>query len=736
MAIDFTGKMRITFTILIFLVWGQVHCSGIGFTERSVSSQSQTQEYRWETIIFSDDVWRYFPGVTQPDPQWHLADFDDSAWPSGQGGIGYGDDDDQTVISSTISVFLRKEFPITDIQQIGNLLLHADYDDAFVAYLNGVEIARANVEGNPPSHNQLASGNHEAEMYSGGNPSPILIGSELLIDGNNVLALQVHNVESNSSDLSSNFFLSAEVSSSEQLFRPVPDWFFAPEPFVSSNLPILNITTDNGLQIPDEPKIRATMGIIYNGPGQTNYLTDPSNHYDGYIGIERRGNSSQSFPKKPYNIETRDSLGNNRNVSLFGMPEENDWVLRASYMDHTFVRNPLAMHMSRQTGRWASRCQQIELVLNGEYQGIYTFMEKIKRDNGRLDIARLEAYEIEEPDVSGGYIYEITGFETNLDQSRNLKYPKFEDAPPQQINYIVGYDNAFRNSMASQNFKDKTTGYHAWIDVESFVAELIVQEAMRNSDAYGWSGYFHKDQGGKINAGPVWDFDQSAGNSSYPDNGVVGGWLFAHNGTSNTPFFWEKLFTDPSFSYQVKLRWEDLRKGAFQTDLLLAFVDSIALLLSDAQAREFELWPVLGKDIWRETTGYWERNTYQKEVDYLKSFLTERWAWMDTELAKISTPVSAVSLNQQSPTNEVFVFPNPAREFLIFDLKTETEIIAEIRIYNSSGMLVQNSPSVLFSPDKGRYTLEFEGVNTSGMFYYQISAGNKALYSGRFVRLP
>ncbi len=93
--------------------------------------------------------------------------------------------------------------------------------------------------------------------------------------------------------------------------------------------------------------------------------------------------------------------------------------------------------------------------------------------------------------------------------------------------------------MVSQNFKDETSGYHAWIDVESFVAELMVQEAMRNSDAYGWSGYFHKDLGSKINAGPVWDFDQSAGNSSYPDNGVVEGWLFSHSGTSNTPFFWK-----------------------------------------------------------------------------------------------------------------------------------------------------------------------------------------------------
>lgn len=477
------------------------------------------------------------------------------------------------------------------------------------------------------------------------------------------------------------------------------------------------------------------MGIIYNGPGQINYLTDSANHYNGFIGIELRGNSTQNFPKKPYNIETRDSLGGNLNVSLFGMPAENDWVLRASYMDHTFIRNPLAMHMSRQTGRWASRCQLVELLINGEYQGIYIFMEKIKRDDGRLDIQELEAFVIEEPDISGGYIYEITGFETNLGKSRKLKYPDFEDAPPEQITYIMDYDDGFRSSMYSPSFKDETSGYHAWIDVESFVAEIIVQEAMRNSDAYGWSGYFHKDRGGKINAGPVWDFDQSSGNSSYPDDGVVEGWLFAHNETSNTPFFWEKLFSDPSFSYKVKLQWETLRKDAFQTTQLLSYVDSIALHLSDAQAREFEQWPVLGTNIWRETTGYWERNTFQKEVDYLKTFLTERWAWMDAELAKISAPVSSRSMNLLSSKGELFVYPNPAREYLIFDLKTETDLVAEIRIYNASGMLVQNTRAIRFSPDISSYILKFDGVNNSGMYFYQIVVDNEALYFGRFIRL-
>jgi spore coat protein CotH len=133
------------------------------------------------------------------------------------------------------------------------------------------------------------------------------------------------------------------------------------------------------------------MGIIYNGPGNRNNITDPFNNYNGTIGIEMRGNSTQNmFPKKPYLIETRDSLGENLNISLLGMPEDNDWILLASYIDRTLIRDPLAYHLSSLTGRWSSRCRFCEVVINGEYLGIYILTEKIKRDDNRLNIKKLD----------------------------------------------------------------------------------------------------------------------------------------------------------------------------------------------------------------------------------------------------------------------------------------------------------------------------------------------------------
>jgi hypothetical protein len=505
--------------------------------------------------------------------------------------------------------------------------------------------------------------------------------------------------------------------------------------FTSSNLPILVISTENNQNIPDGPKVKATLGIIYNGLGQRNNRTDNYNHYNGYIGIELRGNSTQNFPKKPYNFETRTSTGSNLNVALLGMPVDNDWVLIASFIDHTFIRNPLASYMSQLTGRWAPRFRHVEVVINNEYQGIYILMEKIKEGKERLAIADLRPGEISGEDVTGGYIWEITGFNANLTKSRNLKYPKFVKAEPEQIAYITQYDDAFRDVMQSSNYMDKITGYNAWIDAGSFVDELIIQEAMRNSDAYGWSGYFHKDKNGPICAGPVWDFDQSAGNSNYPDDGIVEDWMFSHPGTNNTPFFWNKLFEDPSFSYKVRYRWENLRSGTFSNENLTLFIDSIAGLLSEAKNREFTKWPVLSTYLWRETSGYETRTTYQAHVDYMTDFLLQRWDWMDNELAGIENPnpsflptISGIS------ANDILIYPNPAKHDLTFEIKSRDFASAVIQIYNPLGYEVKRSENIILYSGITKYTVPFKGDMEEGVYLYRILIDNVPAYSGRFIK--
>ena len=127
----------------------------------------------WETVIDWVDNWYYFLGNNEPPNNWNQQNFDDSGWLSGPSGFGYGDEDDATEISPVISLYVRRDFTISAIESVLKILLHVDYDDAFVAYINGSEIARANIgsPGAPPSYDQGADSWREAEIYQGGEPN-------------------------------------------------------------------------------------------------------------------------------------------------------------------------------------------------------------------------------------------------------------------------------------------------------------------------------------------------------------------------------------------------------------------------------------------------------------------------------------------------------------------------------------------------------------------------------------
>jgi len=210
----------------------------------------------WETAVVSNDTWKYFIGTSEPASNWETPAFDDGSWLSGTGGIGFGDGDDGTTIGSAISVYTRREFIIDDVDVIEGAKLHADYDDAFVAYLNGVEIARSgNIIGTPPAYNTTANSDHEAGMYAGYLPEEwnidAAIINSLIVEGDNYLCIQTHNVTAGSSDISGNFWLSFGINTADTYFYAVPAWFVAPYEFNQTNFKLSNT-------------------------GETLYLSDPS----------------------------------------------------------------------------------------------------------------------------------------------------------------------------------------------------------------------------------------------------------------------------------------------------------------------------------------------------------------------------------------------------------------------------------------------------------------------------
>ncbi|MDC0383154.1 chitobiase/beta-hexosaminidase C-terminal domain-containing protein, partial [Schleiferiaceae bacterium] len=247
----------------------------------------------WEALVVAENIWKYWTGSSPPPNynDWNELGYNDQNWNSGQGGIGYGDNDDNTTIAATPSILMRKEFQIVDVLDITHLLFHADYDDGFIAYLNGVEIMRSdNFANSSPSYNEFTTYDKEAVMYDGGIPESQLFDTDevqnLLQSGTNVLAVRVHNASANSSDMSSNFFLSAGIASMTINYQSLPTWIQTPlvlphADFKLSHGETICISDSNeiivdSVYIPYDITRSISRGRLPDGTGNWCYFNAPS----------------------------------------------------------------------------------------------------------------------------------------------------------------------------------------------------------------------------------------------------------------------------------------------------------------------------------------------------------------------------------------------------------------------------------------------------------------------------
>ncbi len=701
------------------------------------SINAQTVDH-WETAVYNNDNWFYTLGASEPPSNWNTIAFNDASWDQGAGGIGYGDEDDNTIIGSALSLYMRRSFQLTQVSKIEHVILHADYDDAFVAYLNGVEIGRRFIgtSGEIPSHDQNADGFHEAAMPGGGIPELIQLDQNLikslLQDGTNVLAVQVHNENINSSDMSSNFWLSVGLNDNSVLYGDTPDWFSSP--FFSSNLPLIFIETLETDEIYDEPRVPAHMGIVYNGPGQVNSFSDSYNAYDGLISIEIRGASSQLFPKKGYGFETQNADGSNNNVSLLGMPSENDWIFHGPFADKSLLRNDLAYYMGRQTGRYAPRTRFCELIINGDYRGVYLLTERIKRDANRVDIAKLKPEDISGDELTGGYILQIDRDDESTEddgwvsQYPDYKfyaynYPDYDDIMPEQAEYIRNYMEAFEDAMDAADYQDT---YRDFVNVSSWVDYFLVTEIGKHIDAYKLSFYMHKKKasnGGKLHFGPLWDFNLGFGNFDFSCPADPEGWsyLFGDYCSFWLPF-WAKKMTDiPQVSHQINCRWDELRAGPFQTDSLLQYIDDRVEFIGAAQTRNFDRWNILGQYVWPND---YVGDTYEEELEFLKDWLTIRLEWMDANMIGDCSQYIPTSTEQvESLFN---IYPNPARDNFAVELK-------DLSIRNGQIQLIDLLGNTIFQSNLDKEVNIIPVSNlTTGMYFYRIQSDGVLLESGKF----
>ncbi|MDD3321980.1 MAG: CotH kinase family protein [Paludibacter sp.] len=701
-----------------------------------LSAKSQSH---WESIISGNDAWSYLAATSAPPVNWNQPGFDDSSWNTGIGCFGYSDGDDVTILSTCNSVYLRKILTISDITLLSTLLLDIDYDDAFVLYLNGKEVSRSsNVTDNLVLYNSAVTIDHEALIYQGLTPERFILNLNDLHAGENTIAVQILNYNINSSDLSGLVFLQSKVNSTDILYNSTPTWFIAP---VESNLPLVQIDT-KGQTILNDTKITANMKVINNKSG-INSPSDTTYEYNGFIGIEIRGSSSLMFEKKSFTIETRTDSATNLNVSLMGMPKENDWVLYAPYSDKSLIRNVLAYNMGNMTGRWSPRTRYCEVYINNEYRGVYVLVEKIKIDKNRLDLAKLKTTDTAGELVSGGYILKIdrpdSGNWVSPYKARNniqnvpISYvsPKCEDLTIEQKNYIKDYVTAFETSLWSSNYKDPDAGYLPYVNITSFVDYFIINEISRNLDANRVSTFFYKDRGGKITMGPFWDYNIAFGNANFFSAGNTQGWVVDGVGNGDEygiTFWWDKFRLDPYFNGNLRNRWDELRAVKFNNYNIIRIIDSCASVLKDAQVRNFQKFNILSKYVWPNNN---IGNTYANEVTYLRNWVTSRMLWMDGQI-KLLSPLTAIT-DFKNNSCEVLTFPNPFTDKFKINLNLTAGVFVNIQISNILGKSVFNQ-SKYCNAGANEFEINYNELEThSDLFIYKISIDNLPVSSGKIM---
>jgi len=223
------------------------------------------------------------------------------------------------------------------------------------------------------------------------------------------------------------------------------------------------------------------------------------------------------------------------------------------------------------------------------------------------------------------------GLEVDFRQDGHTIFSSIENLPivfqdpeePVQLqeDYIRGYIDEFETVLNSGDFADPATGYAAYIDVDSFIRWFLVNEIFRNRDANMWSScWMYKPRDGKLHMGPLWDFDIAGGNIDYDGAyGTAGWWV------RDAPWF-SRLFEDPVFAARVKQVWNEIH--ADQLPELFESIPAHAAVLQQSQLNNFQRWPILEMYVW---PNYRITGTYDGEVDFLQSWLSERIAWMDAQ---------------------------------------------------------------------------------------------------------
>jgi hypothetical protein len=460
-------------------------------------------------------------------------------------------------------------------------------------------------------------------------------------------------------------------------------------PGMTNRLPVIILDSFGMTSISNGASYRNVAYLSFDVADATNGTTFsptslPTPSSASLMVAHNRGNSSAlaQFLKRSYRLELRDETGEDRACPMLGMPEDSDWDILAIMPDKTLIHNNFAYNLSRDMGMASMRVKNVEVyVITGttglsstaQYQGVYQIVESIKDTKNRLNLQQLHASAPEDlvtPNITGGYIFKFEWMTTTAPGIVNTGSWSYlygvdpNDWPgmdvvatanpaylthPQYLwlkNYLIGF-NATMTTVNSNN------DYLNYIDERSFIDHIILDEFLRNADAYTKSQYFYKERDksgepGKIFSAPLWDYELTIG-AGFTSNGVdstLPTGNFQYNAMSNRfgpsstanwfPFLFNILANKNSdFSKHFRSRWNELRQpGAPLSDAAMdARIDGLIVGLAPAASSNFTRWPILGtKTI--PATGFFNTyvsTTWEEQIQYMRSWLKTRAAWLDEQ---------------------------------------------------------------------------------------------------------
>ncbi len=390
-----------------------------------------------------------------------------------------------------------------------------------------------------------------------------------------------------------------------------------------TNLPTFYINTSDGKPIVDkENYVKANITIVSN---------EASESFSDSVKIRGRGNSTWTMPKKPYKLKFY-----KKKRLLNESAKAKSWVLLSNHADKTLMRNGLAFQISKLVGlEFTPSARFVDVVLNGEYLGNYMMSDQVQVKKGRVEIEEQEPDDITEPNITGGYLLELDGFaysepvffKTKKGMSITIKYPKHDEINIEQRNYITNYTKQFENILFSSNFQDQESGYRAYIDTTTLINWYIACELTGNSDSF-WSTYIYKKRNDpKFYFGPMWDYD-IAFNNDYRLGDATRKLMreYAHEPKTWIKRFWE----DPWFQKAVNKRWKELVNNGIEQQLI-DYITKTAVLLNESQQINYSKWQTLETVVYREQFLF---STYEEGVEYLKSYISNRVAFLNEGFVK------------------------------------------------------------------------------------------------------